>query len=56
MMQGEFSHGECCHMLVLVNVSGSKGIASLVLIMSLKLAESLGTTEVQIAIKFESQA
>ena len=55
MLQGDFSHGECSHMLVSVNVSGSEGIASLDLITSLKQVESLGATGMQITVKFESQ-
>lgn len=55
MVQGDFSHAECFHMLVSVNVSGSGRIASLHLILPLKLVESLGTTGMQITIKFESQ-
>lgn len=54
MVQEDFSHGECSHMLVSVNVSGSEGIASLDLIMFLKLVELLGTIGMQITIKFES--
>lgn len=42
-------------MLVSVNVSDTEGIASLDLIMSLKLVQSLGTTGMQITIKFEFQ-
>lgn len=54
MVQEDFSHGECSHMLVSVNVSGSEGIASLDLIMFLKLVELLGPIGMQITIKFES--
>lgn len=54
MVHGDFSHGECSHMLVSVNVSGSEGIASLDLIMFLKLAELLGTIGMQITVQFES--
>lgn len=54
MVQEDFSHSECSHMLVSVNVSDSEGIASLDLIMFLKLVELLGTVGMQITIKFES--
>lgn len=54
MVQEDFSHGECSHMFVSVNVSGSEGIASLDLIKFLKLVELLGTRGMQITIKFES--
>lgn len=53
MAQEDFSHSECSHMLVSVNVSGSEGIASLHLIMFLKLVELLGTMGMQITVKFE---
>lgn len=54
LAQGDFIHGKCSHMLVSVNVSDTEGIASLDL-MSLKLVQSLGTTGMQITIKFEFQ-
>lgn len=54
MMQGDFSHGECSRMLFSLNASGSEGVASLDLTMSLKQVEFLGTTGMQITVKFES--